>query len=104
MLKALLFSIISPILDTRISSVRPFVRLSVTLILPPLRSETGWTGKLWSNCVLLILKKLRVYPFVYFFFWQISLFKKNQKKFFFFIFMRFFQCLSQDWAGLESSG
>ena len=42
----------NPILDTRISSVRP----CVTLIPPPLDSETGWTGELWSNPVLLILE------------------------------------------------
>ena len=44
-----------PKLDTRIS----FVRLSsssVTLRVPPLDSETGWTGELWSNCVLLIVE------------------------------------------------
>ena len=35
----------NPVLDTRISSVRSSVR-----------SETGWTEELWSNCVLLILK------------------------------------------------
>ena len=29
---------------------------SVTLVLPPLISEMGWTGELWSNCVLLILE------------------------------------------------
>ena len=29
---------------------------SVTLRVPPLDSETGWTGELSSNCVLLILK------------------------------------------------
>ena len=41
-----------PILDTRISSVRtPFV-----LRYHPLKSETGCTGKLWSNRVLLLLK------------------------------------------------
>ena len=34
----------------------PSVRPSVTLVLPPLGSETGWTGELWSNCILLILK------------------------------------------------
>ena len=28
----------------------------VTLRLPPLDSETGWTGELWSNPVLLILE------------------------------------------------
>jgi hypothetical protein len=28
----------------------------VTLRLPPLDSETGWTGELWSNRVLLILE------------------------------------------------
>ena len=49
----------NPILDTRIS-VRPFVRpsvlLCVTLRGPPLDSETGLTGELWSNPVLLILE------------------------------------------------
>ena len=30
--------------------------LLVTLRGPPLYSETGWTGELWSNCVLLILE------------------------------------------------
>ena len=44
-----------PILDTRIS-VRSFVRPFVTLRGPPLDSETGWTGELWSNPVLLILE------------------------------------------------
>ena len=34
------------------SSVRP----CVTLMGPPLDSETGWTGELWSNPVLLILE------------------------------------------------
>ena len=29
---------------------------SVTLVLPPLDSETGWTGELWSNRILLILE------------------------------------------------
>ena len=29
---------------------------SVTLRVPPLDSETGWTGELWSNCVFLILE------------------------------------------------
>ena len=29
---------------------------SVTLVLPPMKSETGWTGELWSNRVLLILE------------------------------------------------
>ena len=32
------------------------VRTSVTLRVPPLYSETGWTGELWSNPVLLILE------------------------------------------------
>ena len=33
-------------------SVRSFVRSSsVTPLLPPLKSETGWTGELWSNRV-----------------------------------------------------
>ena len=44
-------------LDTRISFVRSsFVRSYVTLSGPPLDSETGWTGELWSNHVLLILE------------------------------------------------
>ena len=43
-----------PKLDTRISFVRP--SSSVMLVLPPLKSETGWTGELWSNHVLLILE------------------------------------------------
>ena len=29
----------------------------VTLRVPPLDSEMGWTGEIWSNCVALILKK-----------------------------------------------
>ena len=37
-----------PILDTRIS-----VRPCVTLTVPPLDSETGWTGELWSKTNLL---------------------------------------------------
>ena len=48
-----------PILDTRISvcsCVRVFVCSCVTLRGPPLDSETGWTGELWSNPVLLILE------------------------------------------------
>ena len=45
----------NPILDTRISF--SFSSLpSVTLRLPPLISEMGWTGELWSNPVLLILE------------------------------------------------
>ena len=43
---------VNPKLDTRISFVRPYV----TLVLPPLKSETGWTGELWLNRVLLILE------------------------------------------------
>ena len=39
-----------PILDTRIF-VRP--PSSVTLVLPPLDSETRWTGELWSKTYLL---------------------------------------------------
>ena len=31
-------------------------RSSVMLVLPPLKSETGWTGELWSNHVLIILE------------------------------------------------
>ena len=37
-------------------SVRSFVLPCVTLRGPPLDSETGWTGELWSNPVLLILE------------------------------------------------
>ena len=40
-----------PKLDTRIS-VRP-PSFSVTLRVPPLDSETGWTGELWSKTNLL---------------------------------------------------
>ena len=47
---------VHPKLDTRISFVRPSVRSSVTLRIPPLKSETGWTGELWLNRVLLILE------------------------------------------------
>ena len=43
---------VNPKLDKRISFVRPYV----TLVLPPRKSETGWTGELWSNRVLLILE------------------------------------------------
>ena len=43
----------NPILDTRISFVRPD---SVTLVLPPLDSEIGYTGELWSNREFLILE------------------------------------------------
>ena len=32
------------------------VCVCVTLRGPPLDSETGWTGELWSNPVLLILE------------------------------------------------
>ena len=49
----------NPILDTRISVLRPssFVLCPcVTLKQPPLNSETGWTGELWSNRILLILE------------------------------------------------
>ena len=48
-----------PILDTRISFVlRPssFVRSSVRLRGPPLDSEMGWTGELWSKTKFLILE------------------------------------------------
>ena len=48
-----------PILDTRISvrmCVCVYVCVCVTLRGPPLDSETGWTGELWSNPVLLILQ------------------------------------------------
>ena len=33
-----------------------YVCMYVTLRGPPLKYETGCTGELWSNCVLLILK------------------------------------------------
>ena len=37
--------------------LRPSVHsYSVTLRLPPLDSEMGWAGELWSNCVFLILE------------------------------------------------
>ena len=45
-------NLVNPILDTRISVRTP----SVMLVLPPMKSETGWTGELWSNRVLLILE------------------------------------------------
>ena len=45
-----------PILDTRISVLLLLRPPSVTLRGPPLDSETGWTGELWLNCVLLILE------------------------------------------------
>ena len=44
---------LNPKLDTRISFVRSSVRSSVTLRGPPLDSETGWTGELWSKTNLL---------------------------------------------------
>ena len=47
-----------PILDTRISSVLPRPSFSVMhRRTPPLDSEMGWTGELWSNLFLLILEK-----------------------------------------------
>ena len=45
-------SVFHPILDTRIS-VRVFVRPCVTLRLPPVDSETGWTGEPWSKTNIL---------------------------------------------------
>ena len=41
-----------------VSNIRheDFFRPFVALILPPLKSETGWTGELWSNRFLLILE------------------------------------------------
>ena len=42
----------NPKLDTRISFVPPS---SATLVLPPLKSESGWTGELWSNRILIKL-------------------------------------------------
>ena len=44
-----------PILDTRIS-FSSFSFSSVTLRPPPLDSETGWTGELWSKTKFLILE------------------------------------------------
>ena len=41
------------ILDTRISFVLIPPPPSVTLRVPPLDSETGWTGELWSKTNLL---------------------------------------------------
>ena len=52
----LLQHIVNSKLDTRISFVRLYVRSCVTLRVPPLYSETGWTGELWLNPVLLILE------------------------------------------------
>ena len=43
-----------PILDTRISASSSFS--SVTLRGPPLDSEMGWTGELWSKTKFLILE------------------------------------------------
>ena len=45
-----------PIVDTRISVLWTPPSSSVTLRGPPLYSETGFTGELWWNGVLLILK------------------------------------------------
>ena len=42
----------NPILDTVIYGRPPFV----TLVLPPLDSETGWTGELWAKTKFLILE------------------------------------------------
>ena len=56
-------NLVNPILDTRISFVLRNARV------PPLDSETGWTGELWSN-----LKTKRIAIF----FWQ----KNNQKNVF----------------------
>ena len=39
---------------TTLSNIRQEdFRASVTLVLPPLNSETGWTGELWSKTNLL---------------------------------------------------
>ena len=43
-----------PILDTRISASS--FSFSVTLRVPPLYSEMGWTGELWSKTKFLILE------------------------------------------------
>ena len=43
----------NPILDKRIFVLRP---CSVTLVLPPLDSEMGWTGELWSKTKFIILE------------------------------------------------
>ena len=51
--------LLHPKLERRISFVRLFVRSFVRMSRsgdPPLKSETGLTGELWSNCVLLILE------------------------------------------------
>ena len=47
-MKAMDFNI-NAILDTRISVLCPSVMLTV----PPLDSETGWTGELWSKTNIL---------------------------------------------------
>ena len=46
-----------PILDTRISRL---CSEFVTPVLPPLDSETGWTGELWSKTNLLILQNYKI--------------------------------------------
>ena len=48
--------IVNPILDTRISYVLRPSSCSVTLRLPPLYSEMGCTGELWSKTKFLILE------------------------------------------------
>ena len=45
----------NPKLDTRISVLCPLSSVWHAQG-TPLYSETGWTGELWSNCVLLILE------------------------------------------------
>ena len=42
--------------DFLCSFVRLYVCMFITLRGPTLDSETGWTGELWSNLVLLILE------------------------------------------------
>ena len=86
-----------PRLETRSSALRT---LSVTLRLHPLDFETGWTGELWSNCVLLILEteENSLFSSKIFFFKNIYIFLKVIFEFFFEIFVFLKQ------AGLESSG
>ena len=61
----------NPKLDTRISVLR--TSAFVTLRVPPLDSEMGWTGEVWSNHGLLILENyencifFRKYLFIYLF-------------------------------------
>ena len=71
----------NPILNTRISSVCPFVHSLSRSGDPALDSKTGCTGELWLNCVLLILKTIIISLFSY---QNKKIKKKKFKKSFFF--------------------